>query len=343
MTKVPSKEDMKVIIDEWIEKGLRTGETDWENAEKAIREIYELAELDPTIPIFRVPSPKTGALAALGTRAILDRFVSKKIDREEFRNCMINVCDRIGEKAGAIVFEAVRTVLGDKHIDGVDWESPASEEVRVDLKWHEWYGGQFWAYWATYTDVMIRLVGWKPGTDKIRRAERAYRLLVESSCYMWPNRRFSMICARPLEIHINSEKKLHRDGGMAISWPDGWGLYMLNGVRVSKELAVTPAEALDPRLFASITNVEERREFIRKVGVERLVQKIGAKVLDKNGDYELLMVNLGGRTGERPFLKMRNPSIGTWHIEGVPPECKTVIEAITKSRNKADTLPRTLT
>ena len=30
----------------------------------------------------------------------------------------------------------------------------------------------------------------------------------------------------------------------------------------------------------------------------------------------------------RPYLKMKNPSIGTYHIEGIGLECKTVKDAI---------------
>ena len=43
--------------------------------------------------------------------------------------------------------------------------------------------------------------------------------------------------------------------------------------------------------------------------------------------YELLLLDLGdGR--RRPFLKMTNPSTGDYEYQGVPPNCKTVEEAI---------------
>lgn len=56
--------------------------------------------------------------------------------------------------------------------------------------------------------------------------------------------------------------------------------------------------------------------------------ELNAKVLDKTDDnmYELLVLDTGDR--KRPYLKMRNPSIGTYHIEGVGRECKTVAEAL---------------
>jgi hypothetical protein len=142
---------------------------------------------------------------------------------------------------------------------------------------------------------------------------------------------------------------LHCDGGAAIEYLDGWKMWSLNGVTVPQWLAETPYRDIDCAEFAKLDNVEVRREFVRKVGVERVVQQIGATVLDKCGDYELLEVDLKGDTGKWPYLKMRNPSIGVWHLECVSKECKTVQQAINfrasglKNLNGADWSPEVLT
>ena len=90
-------------------------------------------------------------------------------------------------------------------------------------------------------------------------------------------------------------------------------------------------------------NAEVRREIVRKIGIERVCQKLNAKVLDKslNGIYELLNLDLGdGRS--RPYLKMRNPSIKTYHLEGVPIEIDTVEKAL-NWRNQSEEKPFILT
>jgi hypothetical protein len=142
-------------------------------------------------------------------------------------------------------------------------------------------------------------------------------------------------------VHRNASG-LHMDGGPALEYADGTRCWWLNGVSVPQELAETKAEALDCKKWIQEQNAEVRREFVRKVGVERLLVKLGSKQIDKRGDYELHRIDLGGRTGEWPALKMLNPSIGIWHVEWVDKACKTVQDALTW-RNQSDSKPVSLT
>ncbi|GAG45719.1 unnamed protein product, partial [marine sediment metagenome] len=51
-------------------------------------------------------------------------------------------------------------------------------------------------------------------------------------------------------------------------------------------------------------------------------------LIDKQDNYEVILVNLGARVGEWPYLKMLNPSIGVWHLECLDSRCRTVQDAI---------------
>lgn len=143
--------------------------------------------------------------------------------------------------------------------------------------------------------------------------------------FYWTDKSIYWI-AKP-SLHRDAQRQLHNDCGPALI-SDLENLYFLHGVLVPQWLVDTPAEELDPLLFAKQQNVEVRREFVRKIGVERLCAKLGTKVLDKRGDYELHLVDLKGETGAWPYLKMRNPSIGVYHMEAVPKECDTVEKAL---------------
>jgi hypothetical protein len=190
-------------------------------------------------------------------------------------------------------------------------------------------GGQFWVFWHSFIsffreECSLRL------SKELEAADDAYQLAAKSGCYWWPNKDFVMACARPLEINRNIAGQLHADGKLAISWPDGWGLYMLNGVKVPDWLVLTSARDINPSVLTtdkSLESVDVRREFIRKVGIERCLDTLGWKPKDIQGDYTLGEVTVGEGT-RRVYLRMLNPSVKVWHLEAVHPDCGTVQEAL---------------
>ena len=182
---------------------------------------------------------------------------------------------------------------------------------------------------------------------KVCEVEEARKLesLIELSkvCGWWiPYTNYALASEKPVEININEEMVLHKDGGPAITFKDGFSVYALNGIRVPKEIAETPFDELDPKLVLTEENAEVKREVVRKIGVERLIghPDFNTEVIDKFENYELLLLDIedvqergfGSREDSsprrRPYLKMLNPSIGTWHVEGVHPDCKTVRQAL---------------
>lgn len=139
----------------------------------------------------------------------------------------------------------------------------------------------------------------------------------------------AFVCAGPYKVCMNKDNNLHSETGMAIEWSSGWGLHFLNGVAVDENLVTTPAEKLDPSIVLSEKNAEVRREIVRKIGIERVMSKLNAKILDAVGEYELLeLPQIEGMRTRAVYLKMKNPSIGTYHVEGVSPDCKTVKDAL---------------
>ena len=86
-------------------------------------------------------------------------------------------------------------------------------------------------------------------------------------------------------------------------------------------------ENVEAKHVLKTRNAEIRRAIIRKIGIENVLTALGAQVIDKRGDYELVSLNLrDGR--KRPYLKMRNPSVGVWHVEDVHPAISTVQDAL---------------
>ena len=168
----------------------------------------------------------------------------------------------------------------------------------------------FYDYWSTIPQLNHLI---KPLDNLMELAHH---------CGWWmPYKEHVLLSHKHSELHLNKEGRLHNEHGMCIKYPDGYGFHALNGIVVEPWLVETKSEDLDPRKLLEIKNAEVRREFVRKVGIDRCWYKL-AEVIHTRGTYELGLID------DRPYLKMLNPSIGVWHVEGVEPGCSTVEQAL---------------
>lgn len=226
------------------------------------------------------------------------------------------------------------------------------EAVRSALRPALWGQMEYWASFYLY----CKHIGVEYAPEDRERLD-LWAEIAQSCGWWWPYENLAILTDRPVAIRwdTNSVNEratpvLHCDGGPAVEFSDGWGIYALNGVRVPREVAETPANKLDAHWLVRERNAEARREIARKIGMERILADLNAKVVDSKTKYtldgrahpyELLMLDLGdGR--RRPFLRMLNPSEGTTHIEGVPPRCRTVDDAL-EYRNRTREFPEVLT
>ena len=101
------------------------------------------------------------------------------------------------------------------------------------------------------------------------------------------------------------------------------------------EYILIQPDQLDPAIILKESNVDIRRELLRKIGISRML--IYGKEVDSQGNYKLIdMSPIFGknewdqnRIEYAPYLLMQSPSNeGAQHLEGVSPECRTVEQAI---------------
>lgn len=198
-----------------------------------------------------------------------------------------------------------------------------------------WYLGLWWLVWCGWYEYG-KFIG-------VEFKEDGYDLFMNFNSevhFIIPYKNIAFISEKPVEIKWKN-KMLHNEDGLAVRYSDNYGLWCLNGVNVPQWLVETKNNNLDIQKFFEIKNAEVRREFIRKFGVERL--KTFGTVKDKKDNYELIDMSKTLLSGNyAPYLLMKNPSIGTWHLEGVSPEVKTVTEAL-NWRNQTEEAPEILT
>lgn len=152
-----------------------------------------------------------------------------------------------------------------------------------------------------------------------------------------------IVSQKPTTIKLNENRVAHCDGGPAIEYTGrGNGktnikIFMLNGIRVPEWLAVTPSGNLSDKDYSRLENADQKMEFVRKFGVERMLG-MGKKIdsyeqYDKEwwtrSQYELWDMHcLFEGVPYAPHLKMLNQTTGVWHVEAVSPDCITLEDAV---------------
>ena len=196
--------------------------------------------------------------------------------------------------------------------------------------------GQHDANWLGFYDYFREVCGL---VDQTKKLEPLTALAKETGWHLF-YKNVAILSEKPTLLKRDERGRLHCTDGAALTYTDGFSLYHMSGVRVSKEQAEIPKDQITRDMLLGETNVDVRRELVKKVGIDRAIELLKAKVIDSEtfavgGKYELLAVDLGdGRV--RPYLKMQNPSIDAVHIEGVEPGINTVKAALAW-RNKSET------
>ncbi|MFZ9848290.1 MAG: DUF6745 domain-containing protein [Flavobacteriales bacterium] len=199
---------------------------------------------------------------------------------------------------------------------------------------YPYFDCQYWAGFFAFYEFIKNELGIKYSNDK------EYSAMLDCSSFgmVWPTDKICVVCQPPTIIKKNPAG-LHCEDGPAISYNGKNDIYALNGVVVPKELVMTASEDLSMDFFKSQTNADVKAEFVRKYGVERMLDL--GKMVDSytnydyienewwhRSEYELHDMGVLFGLNYQPYLKMKNQTTGIWHVEAVSPNCRTLKDAI---------------
>jgi len=122
--------------------------------------------------------------------------------------------------------------------------------------------------------------------------------------------------------------ELHGNGVPSVEYW-GFNLYHWHGIKIPERMGKVNCEHWRPEWILDEDNAEVRRVLVSELGYERVVHKLGCKVLDTWREYELLNVPMSNMPVKYNVLKMTCPSTGDIHMLRVPPDVKTAEQAIT--------------
>ena len=193
-------------------------------------------------------------------------------------------------------------------------------------------------------DQLCHEVGWQKEQSQQGLAQTTKQL-----SWWWPLRDRVIAVPRPQTLELDSQKRLHGEGKVAIAW-DGFQLYCYHGVELPPQYGELPptqwqsawvkteksvrlrqtlmegigftrlCEEIDiADLFLQERNTGLRRFLIQGIGYGRLLDKLGGQVLDGWREYTLLRIDQTIDVEKIYLLKMTCPSTNHIHVIRVPP------------------------
>jgi hypothetical protein len=128
-------------------------------------------------------------------------------------------------------------------------------------------------------------------------------------------------------LQRDRQHRLHCETGPAVAYPDGWELYFWHGQQIPGSF-IRKRDELDPALALTWHNLEHRRVLCEIIGWDRVLQRVGTRVIHDSGDPSigtLLECDLPG-VGRLHFFRVRCGT-GRTFVLSVPRGCRNAREA----------------
>ena len=338
-TSVLSKEQEELIPvyrDKWLKIGLSTDRFSVERGKEISDYYYKNILGKPTVPVIVVDSPLAAWYAVSILSTCSHDQVENQVRGQVWNQVRNQVSDQVWNQVRNQVENQVENQVSNKvwnqvrdQVENQVWNQVSN---KVSNYVHPYIDGHLYAHYFSFYNYFSEVLSIKfPCQEKYD--------WYQSTCeigHFYPLEHVCVISQKPIEYNFNSKKQLHSESGAAIKYADGFSVYSLNGIGVPEYLAVTPSGNLNLDFFMNEKNADIRTEFIRKYGIDRMISL--GKELDSyknytredwfNSEYKLIdMSAIFDTVDYAPHLYMKNQTTDVYHLEGVSPDCNTLIDA----------------
>ena len=232
--------------EKWLKIGLSTERANRPRAEAAVKLAYEAGGLKPPKIVVWLDSPHAGAIGA----AILAGT----------NQAGAQVWDQVGAQVGAQVWDQVGDQVWDQVWAQVRAQVGDQVGAQVGDQVYRAGYGQHDANWLGFYDFFREQCGLE-APKKLQGLNE----IAASSGWWWPFENAVILTERPTELHHDAEGRLHNQDGAALLYPDGWGIWAINGLRVPERVIASP----ESFTFAEVRdepNAEIRRHMLDRFG-----------------------------------------------------------------------------
>jgi hypothetical protein len=132
-----------------------------------------------------------------------------------------------------------------------------------------------------------------------------------------------MVCARPKNISRDERGQLHSDIRKAIEYPDGWGLYMLHGVKFPENLwEKVVNKKLSFKEVSEIKDIDQRTQAMAYCPPRDFLKENGKllEISNKGNELWFIPVQKDLFRVDAYFLLYKDPSTGKEYMSGIDPK-----------------------
>ena len=360
----PAQEaEARRFAEERIAAQLSTEPVDEPEAERLLRQAYEVAGLRPPqhilwldgplqLVVVRAPQYMRASMEAIVGASVWDRIranvqasvpgsVYKSVRRR--KSMFASVYNRVRARVWASVQKSVQKSVFDSVHTSVHNSVFDSVYIRVYTSVHN----------RAYTAACLPAGLHPPGSmaESVNDSVQAYTVAHDLAfihffdVYLAPNglhalahfnelvsgywlgQELALLVRRPTLLARDAQGRLHSARGKCLVYPDGWGFYAWRGVRVPEQVIRAP-EQLTREEYLSERNIEVRRVIQERMG-ERFVSTLGGTVIDTGSRGTLYEVALPGDP-ERVarYVQVQDASTERQYFLRVPPRVQTAAEAV---------------
>jgi len=291
-------------VKKWIDIGMNTDRLDYDATSDIVGDFRELIEMERDVPLLLCKNP-----------------IEAWVICELVTNNNVDIKDVFVEMATVFDGNPKKYVIG---------------QASLPYQAGSFFGSVFSFYDYFYHETEVEI---KP---ELLEKYKAWENTSKIGC-IYPLENMTVVCEKPTEINMSEAGLLHKDGSAALVY-DGLGdfkIFYLNGILVPEYLATTDSQKLSIDDYNQETNADVKAEFIRKVGIERFLDR-GKKVDSfenypdteeyewwHKSQYELWDMSFMFPTLDyAPYIKMLNLTTKIWHVEGVSPESRKLDQAL---------------
>ena len=269
------------FIKKWTDIGLSCEPANRSEVEAGVEETYKIAGLEKP-KIVWCESPLSAGL----TRAIIlnlekNNEWKEKIEASVRDSVMASVRDSVMASVRASVWDSV----WDGVWDGVETSVRASVMASV---WDSGYG-QHDANWVGFYSYFKEVCLLDKQTQKLSGIEK----ITKNGGWWLPHKNICWCSERHNTLLRDDQGRLHSSNKPALSYPDGFSIYAIHGVRVPEKYILTQAENINVEDVLKESNAEVRMAVISKVGFQKFKEKIPHIVVSAKHNNELLEFELG--------------------------------------------------